>query len=350
MSMRFFVPAIGDVLLVPTWPSAGAPTSGASGTFAGIAEPGDMLIDTTTGNVYSNGGTSASPTWNQIGTSNTGSANLAITGTTGSGAGAGGAQAITGGTGGATGAGGATSLTGGTAGATSGTGGAAALTGGASGGTTGVGGAAPVTGGAGSGASAGGAASLTGGVGGATGAGGAAAVTGGAGGATSGTGGAATLTGGAGSAGNASGGSAVLAGGAKNGSGIAGGVRVESIFVRQISAPTAKTVSATLTAAELLAGIITINQGAAGASNLQAPTGTAIQAALPADFATGDSFDVSFINISTVAAEIASLTVNTDVTIVGTAAVAAIAAGVASSGVFRFRKTADHVFVAYRIS
>lgn len=284
MPITFFVPGTGDINFVPTWPHAGAPTSGASGTLAGITQPGDLLIDTATGNVYSNGGTSASPTWNQVGTSNTATANLAITGTTGSGAGAGGAEAITGGTGGATGAGGAVGLTGG------------------------------------------------------------------AGGASSGTGGAAALTGGAGLNGNAAGGSVILTGGAKNGSGIAGGVRVESIFVRQISAPTAKTVSATLTAAELLAGIITINQGAAGASNLQAPTGTAIQNALPADFATGDSFDVSFINISSTAAEIASLTVNTDVTIVGTAAVAAIAAGVASSGVFRFRKTADHVFVAYRIS
>ncbi len=119
--------------------------------------------------------------------------------------------------------------------------------------------------------------------------------------------------------------------------------------MRSQGAPAAKTTSATLTAAELLSGIVTVHQGAAGASNQQVPTGTAIQTALPAGFAVGDSFEVTFINISSNAAEIASLTVNTDVTIVGTAAIAAIAAGANSQGTFRFRKTADHVFVAYRV-
>jgi hypothetical protein len=114
-------------------------------------------------------------------------------------------------------------------------------------------------------------------------------------------------------------------------------------------APAAKTVSATLTAAELLSGIITVTQGAGAPSAQQAPTGTAIQAALPSDFAAGDSFDISIINLGG-ASEVASLTVNTDVTIVGNAAIPVPATGVQSSGMFRFRKTADHVFVAYRIA
>ncbi|HEY8622693.1 MAG TPA: hypothetical protein VIM74_02410 [Casimicrobiaceae bacterium] len=126
-------------------------------------------------------------------------------------------------------------------------------------------------------------------------------------------------------------------------------LRVEGTLIRAQGAPAAKTVSATLTAAELLGGIITVAQGAAGVSNLQSPTGTALQTALPADFATGDSFDVVIINTSSTATEIANLTVNTGVTIVGTAAVAPIAAGAASQGVFRFRKTAANTFVAYRI-
>ena len=206
-------------------------------------------------------------------------------------------------------------------------------------------------GGAGDTTGAGGAAKTVGGVAGATGVGGAAQLTGGQGGATSGNGGAAQVTGGAAQNGNASGGSVVLTGGAKNGSGIAGGVRCESTFIRQVSAPTAKTTSATLTAAELLAGIITINQGGGATSAQQVPTGTAIQNALPADFAVGDSFDVSVINISVVDAEDASVTVNTDVTLVGSMDFLAYnAAGVRSSGVIRFRKTADHVFVGYRIA
>lgn len=128
------------------------------------------------------------------------------------------------------------------------------------------------------------------------------------------------------------------------------GATVAQSIVRAQGAPAAKTVSATLTAAELCGGIITVNQGAAGVSNLQSPTGTAIQTLLGASFTTGDSFDVSIINLSSTAAEIANLTVNTGVTIVGTAAIAAIAAGVESQGTFRFRNTAANTFVVYRVN
>lgn len=184
----------------------------------------------------------------------------------------------------------------------------------------------------------------------ATGNGTAANLTGGTGGTTSGDGGASQVTGGAATAGNGNGGSAVLAGGAKNGTGIAGGVRVESILIRSQAAPTAKTVSATLTAAELLAGIVTINQGAGATSAQQLPTGTDIQAALPADFATGDSFDISFMNISTVDAEDASVTTNTDLTLVGSMDFPAHSGiTLCSQGILRFRKTANHAFSVYRI-
>lgn len=184
-----------------------------------------------------------------------------------------------------------------------------------------------------------------------TGAGGTAALTGGTGGTTSGNGGAADVTGGAATAGNGSGGSVVLTGGAKNGTGIAGGVRVESILVRAQAAPTAKTVSATLTGPELLAGIVTINQGAGATSAQQLPTGTAIQNVLPADFAVGDSFDVSVMNISTVDAEDATVTTNTDLTLVGNMDFPAHSGiTIPSQGMLRFRKTADHVFSVYRIA
>ena len=46
--------------------NAGAPSDGTSGTFAGVAEKGDLLIDSTNGNVYQNTGTSASPVWSQL--------------------------------------------------------------------------------------------------------------------------------------------------------------------------------------------------------------------------------------------------------------------------------------------
>ncbi len=45
------------------WNNAGAPTSGTSGTFAGSAQPGDLLCDTTNKKLYINTNTAASPTW-----------------------------------------------------------------------------------------------------------------------------------------------------------------------------------------------------------------------------------------------------------------------------------------------
>ena len=113
--------------------------------------------------------------------------------------------------------------------------------------------------------------------------------------------------------------------------------------------PTAKTVSATLTAAELLAGIITVTQGSGAPSAQQLPSGTAIQTALTANYPVNGYFDFSVINLGG-ASEVASITVNTDVTIVGNAAIPVPATGAQSSGRFRCRKTADHVFVVYRIA
>lgn len=43
--------------------NAGAPISGTSGTFAGFAGPGSILLDTTNGKFYLNTNTKASPTW-----------------------------------------------------------------------------------------------------------------------------------------------------------------------------------------------------------------------------------------------------------------------------------------------
>jgi len=48
------------------WSNAGAPTSGGSGTFVNLAQPGDLLVDTTNKVVYQNTGTAASPTWSQM--------------------------------------------------------------------------------------------------------------------------------------------------------------------------------------------------------------------------------------------------------------------------------------------
>jgi hypothetical protein len=116
------------------------------------------------------------------------------------------------------------------------------------------------------------------------------------------------------------------------------------------AAQTAKTTSATLTAAEVLAGIITVNQGGAGVSTLTLPLATSMDTALPSS-AANDAFDFSLINISTVAAEDAVLATNTGWTIVGNLDVASNAAATdKSAGRFRARKTGAGAWTLYRLS
>jgi hypothetical protein len=105
------------------------------------------------------------------------------------------------------------------------------------------------------------------------------------------------------------------------------------------STPTAKTAAATLTAAELATGIITYT-GAAVA--LTMPLGTDLDAAF-GSMKVNSSFDFYIIN--TGATNAATVTANTGVTLVGTAAVSA-----ATSCNWRVRKTADNTYVAYRIA
>jgi len=45
------------------WRVSGAPSNGTSGTKAGLAEIGDLLIRTDTGVLFQNTNTKASPTW-----------------------------------------------------------------------------------------------------------------------------------------------------------------------------------------------------------------------------------------------------------------------------------------------
>ena len=183
----------------------------------------------------------------------------------------------------------------------------------------------------------------------ATGAGANAALTAGAGGTTSGAGGNASVTGGAGTAGNANGGDVTIAGGAANGTGVNGVVRENGVILRQQGAPTAKTVSSTMTAADMLAGIITVVQGAAGNSAQQLPLATALDTALPTSIA-GDSFDFYVINTSAVALETASLTTNTGWTLVGGMTVLSTnTAGADSSVQFRARKTGTGAWTLYRM-
>lgn len=118
------------------------------------------------------------------------------------------------------------------------------------------------------------------------------------------------------------------------------------------AAPAAKTTSTTLTAAELLGGLITGNQGAAGAAAYTLPLATDLETALIAAYpglATDDAFEFSVINISTVAAETITMTTNTGWTLVGDMILAANATGDESVGIFRARRTAANTYTLYRV-
>lgn len=128
------------------------------------------------------------------------------------------------------------------------------------------------------------------------------------------------------------------------------GVMAIGVLTKQQGAPAAKTVTAAITAAELVAGLITTT-GASAPSSHQLPTGTLIDAEIPG-VATGDSFDFHVINTGTGAADDATITVNTDVTIVGNATVGSLTDGtiISGSGHFRARRTAANTWVVYRLA
>ena len=94
------------------------------------------------------------------------------------------------------------------------------------------------------------------------------------------------------------------------------------------------------TAANVLTGIVTATPTAT--RSIQLPTGANLD--LATEWAIGDSFDFSVI---TLAAFALSITVNTGVTIVGSAATAATSG---ASARFRVRKTAADTFIVYRVS
>jgi hypothetical protein len=104
------------------------------------------------------------------------------------------------------------------------------------------------------------------------------------------------------------------------------------------TAPNAVNATATLTAAQLLAGIITSTTAAAVNGTL--PTGTLLDAA--DNLAIDDAFE--WVVINTGAANAFTIAGDTGHTIVGNAAVA-----LSSSGRFLTRKTAANTFVTYRV-
>lgn len=114
----------------------------------------------------------------------------------------------------------------------------------------------------------------------------------------------------------------------------------DGIFDTQVT-PTAKTADATLTVAEMRTGIVTATSASAVALTL--PTGTLLEAAftnLPDDA----SFDWSVINLGSSSGAVTMTAAASGSTYVGSATVA-----IATSALFRTRKTALRTFVTYRV-
>ena len=315
---------------------------------------------------------------------------VAITGGTSSTSGnAGGVVAITGGTPGATGVGGAITLAGGAGGASGAVGGAitisagastttnngatSILEGGASGSgatgnggigrvrggnaasTNGTGGIGWLNGGTGTGTGAGGAAQIDGGSGatGGTGRGGHVVITGGTSGTgASGNGGQVQIAGGSAVSTNGNGGDVVVTQGALAGTGTIGWWIMRSNTLSRQRTPYALTTSTTLLINSMISAdmLLTVNQGGGANSNLTLPTGTNVQNNVSASLADDDSFDFWVINISTDAAETATIVTNTGWTLVGNMVVVSNSASTASSSArFRARRTASATWTLYRI-
>lgn len=120
------------------------------------------------------------------------------------------------------------------------------------------------------------------------------------------------------------------------------GNRAETIM-GAYAAPQTATSTATLTAAQIVGGMLVANPGTSAAT-YTLPTGALIDAAVP-NATVGSTFDLALINIGTSSGAV-TLAVSTGVTDGGNA-VTAVA--VTTSALFRFRKVADNTFVAYRI-
>lgn len=131
-----------------------------------------------------------------------------------------------------------------------------------------------------------------------------------------------------------------------------GSVISRGTLLRSYSAPTPYTTTASATpiaVADMRAGWITANQGAAGAAVYTTATGVLLDGEFNS-LSAGDSFEFTIINISVVAAEDVTLVGGVGVTIYGSDAVQSNDAATSkSTGTWRFVKTGVGTFDGYRI-
>ncbi|MFA6093971.1 MAG: hypothetical protein WC986_13615 [Elusimicrobiota bacterium] len=125
-----------------------------------------------------------------------------------------------------------------------------------------------------------------------------------------------------------------------------------AVPVRAQLAPATATVTATLTSAQLLSGIIVADSSDGGATPYTLPTGTLLDTA--SGLSIGQGFQWTLINVSTAAADIITIGAGSGHTVVGIMAVPSAHSSTGlvygSSATFFSRKTAANTFVTYRMN
>ena len=118
---------------------------------------------------------------------------------------------------------------------------------------------------------------------------------------------------------------------------------LNELQINESAAPQTATVTATLTAAQILGNVLVANPSTSAAT-YTLPTGAAIDAVLT-NAKVGSTFDLYIVNIGTSSGTV-TLAVSTGVSDGGNAVVAV---AITSSAQFRFRRTADATYVVYKL-
>jgi hypothetical protein len=128
-----------------------------------------------------------------------------------------------------------------------------------------------------------------------------------------------------------------------------GTVILENIGRRAQPTPTAMTVTASITPAGLLSGMIIGTHAAGATQTYTLPAGATLDAAFEMDI--GESVDWSIINASAAAADTITVAqAGADHTIVGAAVIVSANSAPDNTGMYRTRKTAADTFVTYRLA
>jgi hypothetical protein len=110
--------------------------------------------------------------------------------------------------------------------------------------------------------------------------------------------------------------------------------------------PLSQTGTATLSAAQVTAGMLLVGSGATTAQTYTLPAASTVDA-IVSSAGIGSTFDLIVVNLGTSSGTGAlAMGSNTGFTDGGNATVAL---AITSSGIFRFRKTADNAYTVYRI-